>query len=286
MVGNIQPLERQNPIIDEGGRPTIYFIRWAQQRMQDIKGAVSPEEALEIAEQFVLEFLAAHPIGEGVGIDITPSGNIADGITISANVQAILDVISSTQGAILYRGATEWEALAAGTPGYVLSTNGPGVDPSWVVQSGGGGGASLGWTLVGTIAPSGLPDEVFTGLGTYTELMIVGTLVAKNLSGNFGLQFSPDGGATYANANYRASGAVGTGSAAAFFSLNTSNAVATRSFGLHIQNFNVALPSFCINGQTGAFLIQEDSTAFDALRIFNTTTGGTLTGGSIKVYGR
>lgn len=39
--------------------------------------------------------------------------------------------IGSTRGQILYRGASSWSALAAGTSGYVLTANGAGADPSW-----------------------------------------------------------------------------------------------------------------------------------------------------------
>jgi hypothetical protein len=38
----------------------------------------------------------------------------------------------STRGMILYRGATAWLALPAGTPGYILQTNGTAGDPQWV----------------------------------------------------------------------------------------------------------------------------------------------------------
>lgn len=41
--------------------------------------------------------------------------------------------IGSTRGQILYRGASSWQALAAGTSGYVLTANGAGADPSWQV---------------------------------------------------------------------------------------------------------------------------------------------------------
>jgi hypothetical protein len=44
----------------------------------------------------------------------------------------ILDALfSSTRGAILFRGATAWNALAAGTSGQFLSTGGTTADPSW-----------------------------------------------------------------------------------------------------------------------------------------------------------
>jgi microcystin-dependent protein len=39
--------------------------------------------------------------------------------------------IGSTRGQILYRGASAWSALAAGTSGHVLTANGAGADPAW-----------------------------------------------------------------------------------------------------------------------------------------------------------
>ena len=55
----------------------------------------------------------------------------------------VLDWIGSTQGQILYRGASGWAVLAPGTSGQLLQTNGTGADPSWVTASGGGGISSL-----------------------------------------------------------------------------------------------------------------------------------------------
>lgn len=51
----------------------------------------------------------------------------------SANtLTAIIDAcIGSTRGQILYRGASAWTALAAGTSGHVLTAAGAGADPSW-----------------------------------------------------------------------------------------------------------------------------------------------------------
>lgn len=52
------------------------------------------------------------------------------GFTLSG-LSTVLDSISSTQGSILYRNATQWVALAPGTAGQFLSTNGAGANPSW-----------------------------------------------------------------------------------------------------------------------------------------------------------
>lgn len=47
-------------------------------------------------------------------------------------VTLLLDaVISSTRGAVLYRGSTGWIALAPGTSGQILTTGGAAADPSW-----------------------------------------------------------------------------------------------------------------------------------------------------------
>jgi hypothetical protein len=122
-------------IVGPDGKPTEYFIRWAQQRQIDIGQAIDEDRALEIIQAFIDDYA----LQAGSGISITPDGKLTSNPTISAEVQAILNQISSTHGAVLFRGATNWQALAPGTAGQVLATNGAGADPSWVNQSGGGG---------------------------------------------------------------------------------------------------------------------------------------------------
>lgn len=138
MAGNLQPLVNNQRIVKDDGTPTDYFIRWAQQKQIDISGSITAEQALEIIQQY----LADHELQAGSGIQITPSGNLSDTPTIAAEVQAILDQITNVRGSILFRGAAGWEALAPGTNGYFLKTNGAGADPAWAVGGGGGGG---GW---------------------------------------------------------------------------------------------------------------------------------------------
>lgn len=64
MVGSLQPLDDMTPIVDEFGRPTIYFIRWAQQRQDDITGAISEEQAQALID----EWAAARTLTAGVGL--------------------------------------------------------------------------------------------------------------------------------------------------------------------------------------------------------------------------
>ena len=97
----------------------------------------------------------------------------------ASNITSMLDGISTTQGDILYRGASSWAALSPGTAGYVLQTNGVGANPSWVISSGGGAvtsfsAGSTGFTpntaTTGAITLAGTLGVGFggTGLATYT----------------------------------------------------------------------------------------------------------------------
>jgi hypothetical protein len=78
----------------------------------------------------------AFDVGNGLyykGSQIVDSGG-----TIQINSAALDQAFSSTQGTILYRNSTDWVALAPGTAGDVLKTNGAGADPSWTPHSNSG----------------------------------------------------------------------------------------------------------------------------------------------------
>jgi hypothetical protein len=136
MVGKLQPLVNNQMIVGPDGKPTEYFIRWAQQRQIDIGQAIDEDRALEIIQAFIDDYA----LQAGSGISITPDGKLTSNPTISAEAQAILNQISTTHGAVLFRGAANWQALAPGTAGQFLKTNGAGADPSWAAGGGGGGG--------------------------------------------------------------------------------------------------------------------------------------------------
>lgn len=132
MTANIQPLDRKIVIVNPDGTPTLFFIKWAQTRQIDINAGITAAQA----EQLILDFMAAHALQEGSGIDLTPDGNLANNPTITAKVQAILDQVTTTRGAILFRGVAGWAALVPGTTGFFLKTNGAGADPAWSATGG------------------------------------------------------------------------------------------------------------------------------------------------------
>lgn len=78
-------------------------------------------------------------------------GNVSGGAALPSalTITQSLDILSSTQGQIPYRGASAWGALAAGSAGQILQANGVGADPSWAEKP-------------------VLTSQVFTGSGTFT----------------------------------------------------------------------------------------------------------------------
>ncbi len=72
-----------------------------------------------------------------IGLATISTGNVLGNVSgISAVPTAttptqVLDVIGSTQGSVLYRGASVWSALTPGTNGQFLQTRGAGSTPQW-----------------------------------------------------------------------------------------------------------------------------------------------------------
>lgn len=60
------------------------------------------------------------------------------GVPESITIQQVLDWLSTTRGAVLYRGAGGWAARIPNTVGYVLTDGGVGADPDWASPAGGG----------------------------------------------------------------------------------------------------------------------------------------------------
>jgi hypothetical protein len=68
------------------------------------------------------------------------------GDTEECTLSEVLDFVgSAAQGDILYRGASTWTRLAAGTSGHYLKTLGSGANPEWAAVSASGGGSTNVW---------------------------------------------------------------------------------------------------------------------------------------------
>lgn len=105
-----------------------------------------------------------------------------------STLSLILDaILSSTQGAVLYRGAAAWAALAPGTSGQFLQTNGSASNPAWANASGSA-------PIAASNIPANLTGSTALALGhTLTDILdyIVsssrGTLLYRGAAGWAGL---------------------------------------------------------------------------------------------------
>lgn len=287
MTGNLQPLDTKFAITGPDGRPTDYFIRWAQQRQIDISGSISAEQALQIVQDYVTEFITNNPLIAGSGIDLSPSGILSDGVTISAQVQEILDQITSVQGSILFRGAADWEFLAPGTAGEFLQTSGAGADPVWAAAGGGGGSGS--WTLRGSVtvgAPT--PTVILTDITDYTDLMVLGIGFTASAASLRRLTLSDDNGATFYTAATDYQTIASTGQVGSDLSLFTSasSALGRSVVGILHGAGQSGLTSRLAVGQNGLSTIFVGSAnPIDAVRVA-LSIAGNITGGTLEVYTR
>lgn len=94
---------------------------------------------------------------------------------IPTELSDVLDSLSSTQGSILYRGPSAWAALAPGTNGQFLKTQGAGSNPAWATITPGTGTV----TSVGLSAPA-----IFSVTGSPVTTSGTLTLSLANQSAN------------------------------------------------------------------------------------------------------
>lgn len=121
-------LDKRFPIVDPvTGKATDYLMK-----------LLSGNNLANASLEEVVEALLLREIIAGDGLDGGGPLGGPGNITLNANASDILDLIDNTQGAVLFRGAAGWEALAPGTAGDLLSSGGAGADVEW--SSGGGGG--------------------------------------------------------------------------------------------------------------------------------------------------
>lgn len=93
-----------------------------------------------------------------IGLATIATGNVlaytggGTGVPVATVPSTVLDVIGSTEGDILYRGASTWAVLAPGTAGQHLQSGGAGSTPSWAnsVTSVATSGLATGGTITTT----------------------------------------------------------------------------------------------------------------------------------------
>jgi len=138
-------------------------------------------------------------------------GNASGGTAVPSALTAsqVLDFIGSTQGQVLYRGASGWAVLGVGTSGQVLTTNGAAANPSWATVTGTG-------TVTNVATGTGLTGGPITTTGTIQFDTIANNRILANVSGGVAAPTANTlssildiAGSTTGNILYRASGGSG-----------------------------------------------------------------------------
>lgn len=181
---------------------------------------------------------------------------------------ALLDVFGSAQGDILTRGATIWNALAPGTSGQFLKTNGAAATPAWTTINQVGGGATLATATPGNPTNTASTSFVMGGFGGTCK-------ITPTQSGRVQLIINGSYGNTVASDGVSVKLAFGTGTAP------TANVPATgtvvgnqRDLGATNSNF---FPLIVLGTVTG--LSTGVAYWFDIQ--WQATTGGTASGKDI-----
>ena len=128
MVRKVQTLNTSQKIVNDDGTPTVEFLRVLQDNgyLADI-----------VQNKKIIG--ADGTVGSGT------LGETGD-LTLSSNVEEILNQISTTQGVVLYKAGTTWKALSPGSAGNFLKTNGTAADPAWAAVAAGDLGPA--WTTI------------------------------------------------------------------------------------------------------------------------------------------
>jgi hypothetical protein len=102
------------------------------------------------------------------------------GVPSAISASNVLDMVGSTQGDILYRGASGWSVLAPSTNGFVLTTGGPSANPVWANPSSGG-------TVTSIATNNGVTGGTITTTGTIGLAAIATGNVLAYTSGGTGV---------------------------------------------------------------------------------------------------
>lgn len=203
-----------------------------------------------------------------------------------------LAAISGVQGDIIYRNATQWVRLGAGSSGQLLQSGGAGANPAWATPSASGAGGV--WTLHQAVTTTAAQtSQAFTGLAGATDIMILARNLAQSVSGVAIAHVSTDNGSTWftTSGDYTFfttdSGLEGNTTGLGLF---LTNSTAARGGLITISGCNVTgAPRVCEcrtqQSTMCRFFVADNSNDIDAVRI-TPNAGSWSAGGLLYCYKR
>lgn len=280
------------PIVEDDGKPAPFFARQWQNLVNLVTSVIELQDDSETnAANIAINSAAIQTINDTeiiAGTGLTGGGLIGGGdMTLNADIQELLDSISDVHGSVLFRGTSDWQALAPGTSGHVLSTQGAAADPVWVAQSGGGGGGGA-WELIQETPIVGATANVdVTGLDAYTDLMFLFDAVTASSAGQRILLASVDGGSSFFNTsgNYQSVADSGSLTANTTIALNsTSTNAAVTAMAFVRANLDGYKKMFQREQRDTCSQFAASTLPINAIRFQN--SAGNMTGGTVRVFGR
>ena len=204
------------------------------------------------------------------------------GLAIGTDVQAFdadlaaIAAIADAQGDLIQRGAANWERLAIGTAGQLLTVNSGATAAEW---------ATPGYAEVSgsPFTLSGASPYTVTGLGSHRDILVVGRDVAASVAGIRQMRVGNSTGVLATNLYGLTVGGLLTESP-----LSDSTA-SSRGFMYEVLNFNTKdgvkpVRMTGSNAITTFTWALSNNTAFDRIQLLN-SVAATFTG-TIRIFGR
>lgn len=230
-------------------------------------------------------FISGGLVGPLAGIESGSPNDIAgfdgSGNAGTRSLSDLLDaVFSNTQGSVLYRGSSAWAALAPGTSGQFLKTQGAGANPVWGTVA-----TPVDTKIETRTSLSG--NQSFTGLAGYQTVGLVFDGVTKASGGKLAIRVSTDNGSTFKSA----SGDYYVLSSTTLRKTDTTELLLHSvddtgpSYGTFIiSQFSLATPKVMRGSFNFSYSVAA-TTPLNAIQLLSVGAGGAINGGTVHLVG-